>query len=566
MALVNGNDYDHIDLQAAAGGDVTRHMLKDAKAREDVSALKSAIEYQTEALEPIITNGELLNKSNLENGGLTNSGTNATAANRVRSVRYISVIPGGTYHVEIRSAYELGYNLSYYATNGSVTRTERIENTDIIYSNSSDFTVPNNSSIKFARFLLRKSDNGALTVNDIDSVHVVIPTYGATKAVELSGKVYDILSDWVQGALTDEGLNSSATSSYNVKRLRTRNYFEIPSNNNYVKAEFSPSSTDSIAFNFFTVADYKTPRISSSGFVKFGQWVDVPSNARYMRLIFKHNDESNITPDYIQSNILVTSGAYMAQEEDIKTQRAGDFVIDSSLTKKPVTVAYLGNLVNTQSFCYYDGKYYCPNRLNNTLDVLDENFTVLQTVSLNLDHANAIHTGAAYPNYGYVSGWDTQKVYVVDLDNLTIVNTINLPTTGYTTCAVDDVNGIMYIFQRDTASSAGNDFYNFIVYDYVNAEIVSSKKTYISYSAMQGVDFVCGKIIVPYGLGADTISTIPHGMFVCDTSATILEEYHLQCLDQGEPESACWDEANMRLLVSVRIGNEMRLFSITRFL
>ena len=44
MALVNGNDYDHIDLQAAAGGDVTRHMLKDAKAREDVSALKSAIE------------------------------------------------------------------------------------------------------------------------------------------------------------------------------------------------------------------------------------------------------------------------------------------------------------------------------------------------------------------------------------------------------------------------------------------------------------------------------------------------------------------------------------------
>ena len=35
MALVNGSDYDHIDLHSVAGGDVTRHMLKDAQARQD---------------------------------------------------------------------------------------------------------------------------------------------------------------------------------------------------------------------------------------------------------------------------------------------------------------------------------------------------------------------------------------------------------------------------------------------------------------------------------------------------------------------------------------------------
>ena len=33
MALVNGTNYDHIDLQAAAGGDVTRHKLQDTDGR-----------------------------------------------------------------------------------------------------------------------------------------------------------------------------------------------------------------------------------------------------------------------------------------------------------------------------------------------------------------------------------------------------------------------------------------------------------------------------------------------------------------------------------------------------
>ena len=33
MALVNGANYDHVDLQAASGGDVTRHYLEDHDAR-----------------------------------------------------------------------------------------------------------------------------------------------------------------------------------------------------------------------------------------------------------------------------------------------------------------------------------------------------------------------------------------------------------------------------------------------------------------------------------------------------------------------------------------------------
>ena len=44
MALINGTDFDHVDLQNnLLGGDITRHMLKDAQARQDVSDLKNAI-------------------------------------------------------------------------------------------------------------------------------------------------------------------------------------------------------------------------------------------------------------------------------------------------------------------------------------------------------------------------------------------------------------------------------------------------------------------------------------------------------------------------------------------
>lgn len=44
MAIVNGTEYEFIDLQQASGGNTTRHMLRDAQARGDISSLKSAID------------------------------------------------------------------------------------------------------------------------------------------------------------------------------------------------------------------------------------------------------------------------------------------------------------------------------------------------------------------------------------------------------------------------------------------------------------------------------------------------------------------------------------------
>ena len=43
MALVNGTNFDHIDLQAVPGGDTTRHMLQDTAARNDITDVRSAL-------------------------------------------------------------------------------------------------------------------------------------------------------------------------------------------------------------------------------------------------------------------------------------------------------------------------------------------------------------------------------------------------------------------------------------------------------------------------------------------------------------------------------------------
>lgn len=95
MALVNGNDYDHIDLQAAAGGDVTRHMLKDAKAREDVSALKSAIDSLAVENETAITGwsqGEIsLTYGTSQGSASANYLTTVRTGKKLVSPDYISV-------------------------------------------------------------------------------------------------------------------------------------------------------------------------------------------------------------------------------------------------------------------------------------------------------------------------------------------------------------------------------------------------------------------------------------------------------------------------------------------
>ena len=147
----------------------------------------------------------------------------------------------------------------------------------------------------------------------------------------------------------------------------------------------------------------------------------------------------------------------------------------------------------------------------------------------------------------YVSGWDDDRVYEVDLSTLTISDTYSLPVSGYTTVAVDDVNKIMYIFWRTTSTGTVEN-YKFTAWDYDNDQVLYTKLINNGFAAMQACDFVNGKIIVAWGLAT---GTAPSGMAVYDTNGNMLAEYKSTILSANEPEGVCYDRANNRLLFSV---------------
>lgn len=237
----------------------------------------------------------------------------------------------------------------------------------------------------------------------------------------------------------------------------------------------------------------------------------------------------------------------IADADNIKIKPVGNdsinYVIDSTLTKKNIVANYLGSLTYHQSFTKYNNKYYSTDGSN--IGVQDENFVSEQTVALSVGHGNGFCLGSS--NKGYISGWSNNQVYVVNLDDLTLVETITLPTTGFTTCAVDEDNGLMYIFQRSTYPST-KEKYNLITYDYVNEQVLNTVQTSVAYAAMQACDYYRDRIIVLYGAGT---SEKPNGFIVYSKAGEILGEYVLKEFDTQEPEGVFFDRDTHDLLISL---------------
>ena len=221
------------------------------------------------------------------------------------------------------------------------------------------------------------------------------------------------------------------------------------------------------------------------------------------------------------------------------------YALDSNIIKHNVKASTLGTLKYLQSFCIYDGKYYSTDGSN--IGVQNSSFTDISTTALSLGHGNSFHIGSS--NKGYVSGWNDNKVYVINMDTVTIDSVINLPTnTGYEDAAIDDINGIAYIFQR-IGSDLAVDTYNIIAYDYVNAQTLYTKKTNVKFGWMQDCDFYAGKIIILYG--GNDLSGVKRGIYIFNTSGDVISEFGLDSLFAGdEPEGVCFDRANNKLLVS----------------
>lgn len=234
-------------------------------------------------------------------------------------------------------------------------------------------------------------------------------------------------------------------------------------------------------------------------------------------------------------------GGGLVAKVDALTQDTGSYVWGPDMVKRQVKTEMLGTLAYLQAFCKYDGKYYSTNGTN--IAEQDASFSTLRNVSISVGHGNSLQLVSG--GKAWVSGWDDQKMYKVDLSTLTVESTVTLPTTGYTTAAVDEANGIMYIFQRGTYPST-IDAYNFIVYDYVNQQ-VKSTRVIESFAAMQSVDFFQGKIFMLFGLG--TIAA-PSGMRVYNTAGDVLSTFDLSLFASREPEGICVDRDTLDLLVS----------------
>lgn len=221
---------------------------------------------------------------------------------------------------------------------------------------------------------------------------------------------------------------------------------------------------------------------------------------------------------------------------------SANYVLDSALMKRPVSLSLLGVLEYVQSFLKYGDYYYSTDGSN--IAKQDASFALVNNVALSVGHGNAFQLG--HGNLAYISGWNDNKIYVVNLDTLTLDSTITLPTTGYTTAVVNDLIGYAYIFQRDTYPTT-EERYNFIVYDYVNQTIISTKQTSIKMAAMQACDFYNDRIIVLHGGGT---SAMPNGYHVFDCNGNVLADYVINGFSTQEPEGVCIDRDTRDLLIS----------------
>lgn len=219
-----------------------------------------------------------------------------------------------------------------------------------------------------------------------------------------------------------------------------------------------------------------------------------------------------------------------------------DYSVCTDFMKKPINLVRLGTLTYQQSFCMYNGHYYSTD--GSHIAEQDEDFNVVRNVSINVGHGNSLQLGSN--GLAYASGWDDNKIYVVDLTTLTVTDTITLPTTGYTTCAVDDVKHIAYIWQRDTRPNT-ESYYNFIVYDYENNQTLSTKETTVSFGAMQSVDTYFDLFIVLNGLGT---GALPNGYRVYNKSGDVVSEYVIGSFNSIEPEGIFIDRDTNDIYIS----------------
>jgi hypothetical protein len=337
---------------------------------------------------------------------------------------------------------------------------------------------------------------------------------------------------------------------------------------NIIEEETSPLTwTNSIYYWNEGSRSYNTNRIGLAHTITATSDMRVTVESGYMYALFKFSSEA-ITPTveseisntgWVTNDSLIEKGdifiinlrkvdssALITPNDGaaitlLDIPKVNNYVIGSDLIKRSVNPLIVGRITYEQSFCKYNNKYYSTS--GSKIAEQDKDFKVLRDVSINLAHGNALQLGS--DGKAYASGWENNKVYVVDLDTLEVINTIDLPTTGYTTCAVDDINKIVYIFQRDTYP-VDEERYNFIAFDYEHEQELYRNIT-PKFAAMQACDLYNSSIIVINGLG--TIDA-PNYYRVYNLRGEVIAEYKLPIFANTEPEGVCVDRDTNKLYIS----------------
>lgn len=392
-------------------------------------------------------------------------------------------------------------------------------------------------------------------INTSDAQHIVFNTLiGSNNIVaqinELKDNVWQSLNltnlfTWEIGSIY--GLNGTDYNGIDTA-IRTPNNQRVYLNNTIVFSSFNEKNTNIYAFKYNHDTGQYIERFMPNGELS----ITLEGGYDY-RLVAKCNESVSIddiatyyTDIYVSGNIL---DAYLKSKMPTIVR---DYLIGCMFEKTPITLTKIGVLQGYQSFCIYDSKYYSTD--GSYIYEQDSTFELLSTTPLNVGHGNSFQLG----NNGnaYISGWDDNNLYVINLNSKTIIDTITLPNLGYTTCAVDDINKIAYIFSRISRPGSDNENYTFTVYDYQNNKILLQKKTTKSFGAMQSCDFIDGKIIVTYGLGN---TTIPNGYFICDTNCNILGELIIDTFSTQEPEGIAIERSSKEMYISYLNGSVYKI-------
>jgi len=405
---------------------------------------------------------------------------------------------------------------------------------------------------KYIRLVFITIPEGSISPSDMVNYNVVIslPRY-----IEPIKELYDRVNilyygEMVQGGLTTAGIEDGS----NALRLRLPTYIPVTPGEKY-EIKVVPAATVTRSINisasYFAVGDYMTPRTSYTNFAVLDDnkmVYTIPDGVNYFRVLLGYVGNAAINAadiDHVEISKVI-------EEEPTPVIVPDGYVVGADLLKASTHSEKIGTITQLQSFCVYGGYYYSTDGSNLTKQ--DSNFNVISTVSVSLGHGNSLQLGSN--GKAYSSGWNDNKVYIVDLATMTVDGSITLPTSGYTTAVIDDKKGLAYIFQRDTYPTTEAQ-YNFIVYDYVNQHTIKTTKT-APFAALQSCDLYNDRIMVVNGGGT---SAMPNGYRVYDTSGNVLADYILPTFSALEPEGVCVDRETGVLMVSF---NTKDLYTISR--